>query len=151
MFAANHKVAGLNSRSFLAQMTMAALLSLTASAAVAEEAVYSTQAPTVTLKAGAKGAATVTIKAAAGYHVNKDYPAKFTVEATAFAKSTKETLSAKEGDVKFTGNDAVVTVPLQALAAGAGPLTLTGNFSVCSAEQCYLKRGEKLIVQIAVK
>ena len=119
--------------------------------AVAADKQYTASAPTVTLKPGANGTAVLTVKPMAGMHFNKEFPAKFTVEATAFAKSAKDALTAKAGDVKVTGNDGVVTIPLQGLAAGSGPLTVTGNFSVCSAEQCYMLRGEKLTVQVAVK
>jgi hypothetical protein len=127
------------------------LATLTAASALADDKQYTVQAPAVALKPGAAGSATLTIKPIAGMHFNKEFPAKFTVEATAFAKSAKEALTAKAGDVKVTGNDGVVTIPLQGLAAGAGPVTVTGNFSVCSNEQCYMLRGEKLTLQVATK
>ena len=134
------------------KILMTLCLSLIAAApALAQEKQYTVNAPAVTLKPGAQGSAVVTIKAGAGLHFNKEFPAKFTVEATAFAKSTKDALTAKAGDVKVTGNDGVVTIPLQALAAGAGNVTVTGNFSLCSAEQCYMLRGEKLTLAVAVK
>ena len=125
--------------------------SLAALTATAADKQYVVQAAPVSLKAGAAGSAVVTIKPAAGLHFNKEFPAKFTVEATAFAKSTKDALSSKNGDVNVKGNDGIVTIPLQGLAAGTGALTVTGNFSVCSAEQCYMLRGEKLTVQVATK
>lgn len=125
--------------------------SLTAMTATAADKQYAVQAAPVALKAGAAGNAVVTIKPAAGLHFNKEFPAKFTVEATAFAKPTKDAMSTKSGDVKVTGNDGVVTIPLQGLAAGTGAVTVTGNFSVCSAEQCYMLRGEKMTVQVATK
>lgn len=128
-----------------------ALCVLAATPALADEKQYTVHAPAVTLKPGANGSAVVTIKAGSGLHFNKEFPAKFTVEATAFAKSQKDALTAKAGDVKVTGNDGVVTIPLQGLAAGSGPLTVTGNFSICSAEQCYMLRGEKMTLQVAVK
>lgn len=131
-------------------LTMLSFL-LLAIAAFAAEKQYTTQAAAVTLKPGANSTATLTIKPGAGLHFNKEFPAKFVVEATAFAKSPKDALTSKAGDVKVTGNDGVVTIPLQALAAGAGNMTVTGNFSVCSAEQCYMLRGEKLTLQVAVK
>ncbi len=124
---------------------------IAAAPALAQEKQYSVHAPNVAIKSGGQATATVTIKAGAGFHFNKEFPAKFTVESTAFAKSSKEILTAKAGDVKVTGNDGIVTIPLQALAAGTGPVTVTGNFSICSAEQCYMLRGEKLTLQVAVK
>ncbi len=124
---------------------------MTTAPALAADKQYTVHAPTVTLKQGGQGSASLTIKPGEGLHFNKEFPAKFTVEATPFAKSQKDVLTAKAGDVKVTGNDGVVTIPLQGLAAGSGPVTVTGNFSVCSAEQCYMLRGEKLTLQVAVK
>ena len=124
---------------------------LAATPALAADKQYTVHAPAVNVKAGGQATAVLTVKPIAGMHFNKEFPAKFTVEATAFAKSTKDALTAKAGDVKVTGNDGVVAVPLQGLAAGSGPITVTGNFSVCSAEQCYMLRGEKLTVQVVVK
>lgn len=131
-------------------MTLCLSLMTTATALAAEKQ-YAVHAPAVSLKAGGQTSAVLTVKPIAGMHFNKEFPAKFTVEATPFAKSTKDALTAKAGDVKVTGNDGVITVPLQGLAAGSGTVTVTGNFSVCSAEQCYMLRGEKLTVQVSVK
>jgi hypothetical protein len=134
------------------KILMSFCLSLIAAApALAAEKQYAVHAPAVNVKAGGQATAVLTVKPIAGLHFNKEFPAKFTVETTAFAKSTKDALTAKAGDVKVTGNDGVVTVPLQGLAAGSGPITVTGNFSVCSAEQCYMLRGEKLTLQVVVK
>lgn len=127
------------------------LITFVAATAQAADKQYTVQVPPVTLKPGAQGTAVLTVKPGSGLHFNKEFPAKFIVEATAFAKSPKEALTAKAGDVKVAGNDGVVTIPLQGLAAGAGAVTVTGNFSVCSAEQCYMLRGEKLTLQVAVK
>ncbi len=139
-------------RGTMRKILLTLCLSLVAAApALAEPKQYSVHAPTVTLKAGGTGAATLTIKADAGFHFNKDFPAKFTVEATAFAKSAKEALTTKAGDVKVAGNDGVITIPLQGLAAGTGPVTVTGNFGICNAETCFMLRGEKLTLQVAVK
>jgi hypothetical protein len=131
-------------------MTLGLTFALAAPALAADKQ-YTVQAPTVTLKPGAQGTAALTIKPVAGMHFNKEFPAKFTVEATAFAKSPKAQLSMNAGDVKVAGNDGVVTIPLQGLAAGSGPVTVTGTFGICTAEQCYMLRGEKLTLQVAVK
>ena len=133
------------------KILMTAAICLLAAPAFAADKQYSVHAPAVSVKSGAQATAVLTVKPIEGMHFNKEFPAKFTVEATAFAKSTKDALTAKAGDVKVAGNDGVVTVPLQGLAAGSGPVTLTGNFSVCSAEQCYMLRNEKLTVQVTVK
>ncbi len=120
-------------------------------AAPAGEKQYRLEASEVRLKAGATGSARLVIKPATGLHFNAEYPAKFSVTAAAFAKSTKDKLTSKEGDVKIDGDLGVLTIPLQGLAAGAGALQITGSFSVCSNEQCYILRDEKLALQVTVQ
>lgn len=120
-------------------------------AAPAGEKQYTAVAPAVVIKVGATADAKLTIKAAKGLHFNQEYPAKFAVTAAAYAKCTKEKLAAKTGDVKFEGVDGVVTLPLQGLAAGAGKLEVIGSFSVCSEEQCYILRDEKLSLDVTVQ
>lgn len=112
---------------------------------------YSVQSAPLTLKTGANGVLTVTIKPGKGLHFNKEFPAKFSVEANPNAKATKEKLTAKDGDVKVVGNDGVVSIPLTGVAAGQANLKVVGNFSVCSDEQCYMLRGEALSVAVTVK
>lgn len=120
-------------------------------AAPAGDKQYRIEATEIRLKAGAAGSGRLVIKPAAGLHFNAEYPAKFTVAAAAFAKSTREKLTSKEGDVKIDGDLGVLTIPLQGLAAGAGALQITGSFSVCSNEQCYILRDEKLALQVTVQ
>jgi hypothetical protein len=139
-------------------VTLAALAALWVAVPVADlpEAEPLQAAPTPTakqyaLKTGAAGTAKLTIKPAKGFKFNKEYPSKFTVAAAAFAKPAKEKLTAKEGDVKVAGTDGVVTIPLQGVAAGAGALSVTGNFSICNAEQCFMLRNEALQLQVSVK
>ncbi len=119
-------------------------------AAPSGEKQYSVVADAVTLKVGANGEFKLTIKPGAGLHFNAEYPAKFAVTAAAFAKSTKDKLSTKGGEVKIVGESGVVSVPLQGLAAGSGNLEIVGSFSVCSSEQCYMLRDEKLAMKVTV-
>lgn len=112
---------------------------------------YRVEAAELRVKAGATGVGRVVIKPIAGLHFNPEYPAKFAVTAAAFAKCTKDKLTLKGGDVKIEGNDGILSVPLQAVAAGAGAIEIVGSFSVCSNEQCYMLRDEKLTLQVAVQ
>ncbi|MBM4345117.1 MAG: hypothetical protein FJ100_17235 [Deltaproteobacteria bacterium] len=112
---------------------------------------YRAESSEVRIKAGATASARLIIKPAAGLHFNAEYPAKFAVTAAAYAKSTKDKLTSKDGDVKIDGDLGVLTIPLQGLAAGAGALQITGSFSVCSNEQCYILRDEKLALQVTVQ
>lgn len=117
----------------------------------AGEKTYTAETSAVTLKVGASADTKLTIRAAKGLHFNQEYPAKFVVTAAAYAKCTKDKLAAKTGEVKFEGNDGVVTIPLQGLAVGTGKLEVVGSFSVCSDEQCYILRDEKLAIDVAVQ
>lgn len=119
--------------------------------AAAGEKQYRVEAAEARLKSGATGTFKLVIKAANGLHFNAEYPAKFAVTPTAFVKSTKDKLSSKGGEVKVEGNDGVVSVPLQGLAAGSGNVEIVGSFSVCSAEQCYMLRDEKLSLKVVVE
>jgi hypothetical protein len=112
---------------------------------------YTIAPVSVTLKPGAAGSATVVIKPGAGLHFNEEYPAKFTVSTTTFAKPAKEKLTFKEGDLKVVGGNGELVVPLQGLAAGEGPLDIVGSFSVCSDETCHMLKEQKFSIQVAVK
>lgn len=112
---------------------------------------YTFEATAVQLKPGGTVVATVTIKPVKGMKFNKEFPAKFTVEAAAFAKSTKDKLTMKDGDVKVAGVDGVLSIPLTGVAAGAGTLKVVGNFSICNEEQCYMLRNEQLSLAVTVK
>ncbi|MCO4760723.1 MAG: hypothetical protein KC502_04420 [Myxococcales bacterium] len=112
---------------------------------------YSVTVAPVTLKAGAKGTAKLTIQPAKGLKFNKDFPSKFIVTAAKYAKCDKPKLSKRGGDVKIDGKTGVVSIPLTGLAAGAGDLSVQASFSVCSDEQCYVLRGEMLKLPVTVK
>ena len=112
---------------------------------------YAVVAPAVNLRAGGKGTATLRIEPAKGLKFNKDFPSKFIVNAGRHAKCDKKHLTKRAGDVKMEGKVGVVTIPLSAVAAGSGDLNIIGNFSVCNDEQCFVLRGESLMLSVSVK
>ncbi len=112
---------------------------------------YTIESAALIMKAGEKSKFSFTIKANTGLHFNKEFPAKFAMEATAFVKADKEKLSMKDGDIRVDGNNGVVTVPMVALSAGKGEVKLKGNFSLCTDEQCYMLRDEVVTLQVTVK
>lgn len=112
---------------------------------------FTVAASPLQLKVGAAGTLTVTIKPAKGLHFNKEFPAKFSVDANPNVRSGKEKLTAKDGDVKVIGVDGVVAVPLTGVTAGQTTVRVVGNFSVCSDEQCYMLRNEALSATVTVK
>lgn len=104
----------------------------------------------VSLKNGEKKVATVRIEPAKGLKFNADFPTKFTATAAANAKSEKDKLTVKEGDVKIEDKVGVLSIPVVATAVGKGTISLQGRFSVCSDEQCYVLQ-ETIALAVEVK
>lgn len=103
----------------------------------------------VVMKVGDKQVAQIRIEPAKGLKFNAEFPTKFTVSGATPAKSEKDKLSSKEGDIKIDGKVGVIFVPVVATAAGKGSLSLAGRFSVCSDEQCYVLQ-ETLALAVTV-
>ena len=112
---------------------------------------YAVVARPVNIKVGGKTVAHLVIEPAKGLKFNKDFPTSFIVSAGRHAKCDKKKLSKRAGDVKVDGKKGKVAIPLTALAAGSGDLSIMGNFSVCSDEQCYVLRGQQLALNVTVK
>ena len=125
--------------------------SLPAAAPAGKAGRYTIVAAPVTMKPGAKTTVTMRVEPAKGLKFNKDFPSKFIVNAGSHAKCDKANLSKRGGDVKMDGKVGVGTIPLTALAAGAGNLSIIGNFSVCNDEQCFVLRGESLSLSVTGK
>ena len=128
-----------------------ALACLFAVPAMAADEHYTVAAAPLTLKVGGSGTLTLTIKPAPGLHFNQDYPAKFTVTANPNIKPAKDKFSSKTGDVKTAGHDGQFLVGLTGVKAGSTTVTVTGSFSVCSDEQCYMKQNQVLTANVDVK
>jgi len=111
---------------------------------------YSVVAETVTLKSGEKKVVSMRIEPGKGLKFNADFPTKFTVSAAPFARSERDKLSAKDGDIKVDGKAGVISVPVVATAAGRGNLSLAGRFSVCNDEQCFVL-SETIQLAVAVQ
>ncbi len=112
---------------------------------------YDLVAAPIALKAGETAKAVFRIEAGKGLHFNEEFPAEFIFSPAAHARTGKATYSHKDGDVKVEKGVGVVTVSLQGIKSGGGPLSMIAHFSVCSDEQCFIKRGEKLALQVTVK
>ena len=112
---------------------------------------YEVVATPIELKVGETGKAVFRIRAGMDLHFNEEFPAKFIFSAAAHARPTKDTFSKQDGDVKVENGVGVVSVSLTGRQAGTGPLSIIGHFSVCSDEQCFILRGEKLALNVTVK
>ncbi len=97
-------------------------------------------------------AVTLRITAGGEFHVNKEYPYKFTANAapgvTFLGSGDANVFSRAAGDFREEGEkSATMTVRFKPTAAGEAKIAGTYKMSVCSAEQCQI---EAQAVQLAV-
>lgn len=95
-------------------------------------------------KAGADCALTIKLTAAAEYHVNKQYPYKFTASPapniTFLGKREGSTFTKDTGDFVEEGEkNATMTVRFKPAAAGQAKVEGTYKMSVCSDDQCQIE------------
>lgn len=107
-------------------------------------------------KAGAEGAATITVTPAAGYHVNTEYPIELTLTAPSGVTLAKTKLSAggmdkAKGDAATLEEKSLV-LPVKLTPAAAGTYTVNGTFkfAVCQDDACHPKK-ETVAIQVAAK
>lgn len=96
-------------------------------------------------KAGEQGAVTAIANALNEYHVNQNYPYKFTLNAAPAGVSYPETTIR---NVSRTEKRAAITIPFT--ASSAGPVTISGtlSLSVCTDSNCVV---EKVPLSVTVK
>lgn len=101
--------------------------------------------------------AKVSLTALAGYHVNKEYPYKFTAQATKDVEflgkdpAGTSVFTKSAGDYTAVGEEgAVMTVRFRPKQAGKASVEGTYKFSVCSAQNCQIETAE-LAAKIDVK
>jgi hypothetical protein len=105
-------------------------------------------APPAILVSGAKGKATVSVTALAGYKWNKEYPAKLRFEtAPKYVSLDKTEFKQLAGDFKIGDKKADVSVPMSAKSPGQENVTGEIKFSICNETACIIKKAP---VEIAV-
>jgi len=87
---------------------------------------------------------TLRLVASGEYHVNKEYPYKFTAAAapgvTFLGSADASTFSRAAGDFREEGEKiGVMTVRFRPTAAGEAKVSGTYKMSVCSAENCQVE------------
>lgn len=106
-------------------------------------------------KAGAECVMTLRLTAAGAYHVNKEYPYKFTANAAPgvefLSKGAANTFTRAEGDFVEQGEkNGTMTVRFKPAAAGDANVSGTYKFSVCSADQCQIEQEKvELVVPVS--
>lgn len=125
-------------RHALLVVPLAAALSASASAGPLAGAVndkpYTLTINKVAAQKGQPATATVLIKPAAGYHINKDFPTTLKLTPPADVKLDKPAL-AKE-DAKLTEQEGSFQVKLTASAAGSKKIPGELRFAVCTDTTC---------------
>lgn len=90
---------------------------------------------------------TLRLAATGGYHVNKEYPYKFTADEapsiTFLGKDSPRTFSRASGDFEEQGESAA-TMTVRFKPTSAGPAKISGVYkmSVCSAENCQIEQAK---------
>ena len=93
------------------------------------------------LASGTEGTVMVTVIPAEGWHMNKDFPTKLTVEAPDGVKLTKEMQKVPDA-VEFTNDKAVFAVKFTSSSAGAKAFSGKFKFAVCTSSTCDPKRSD---------
>jgi hypothetical protein len=114
-------------------------------------------APAADCAAGANCAVTIKLVAQAEYHVNQQYPYKFTasqapgVTFLGSDSANPNVFTKTNGDFTI-GDEKTATMVVKFKAAQKGPVSISGTFklSVCSVQNCQLEQ-QDVAVNVTVK
>ncbi|HTR51897.1 MAG TPA: hypothetical protein VMJ10_14375 [Kofleriaceae bacterium] len=98
-------------------------------------------------KAGSVATANVTVQPASGYHVNKEYPTKMTLEAPPGVRLSKPVLDGADA-ATFTEQSLIFEVKATADKPGVYEVKGTFLFAVCSKDSCHEKK-QPISIQVA--
>lgn len=96
--------------------------------------------PSGTYKVGAAGTVQIVLDAKAPFKVNQEYPYSFALNEAPGVKFAS--MKVAEGAVKLEQKRATVSVPFTPSEAGERTISGTFKFSVCTEEQCLIKKQE---------
>ena len=108
------------------------------------------------LKAGAEGAAKITVTPGEGFHVNTEYPIHLVLTPPSGVTLAKTEFSAggsdkAKGDAEQLDEKALIlSVKMTAAAAGTYTINGTFKFAVCDHDQCLAKK-EQIAIAVASK
>ncbi len=108
------------------------------------------------LKAGAEGAATITVKPGQGFHVNTEYPIHLQLTAPNGVTLAKAEFNAggsdkAKGDAdQLDEQQLVLSVKMTPAAPGSFTVNGTFKFAVCDHDQCLAKK-ETIAIAVAAK
>lgn len=104
--------------------------------------------PTGSYAAGKEGQVQIVLDAKAPFHVNKEYPYSFALNDSPGLKFAS--MKVQKDAVKLETQRATMTVPFTPSKGGAHTISGTFKFSVCTDEQCLIKKQE-LALSVDVK
>jgi len=93
--------------------------------------------PAAKYEAGKPGSFNVVVDAKEGWHINPDYPYKFTIKDDVPGVDFPSMVVT---DVKRTESQATMTIPFTPKDAGSKKIEGTCALSVCKAERCALEK-----------
>lgn len=105
-----------------------------------EPAPYTVRVEAPPAHVGSRTTARVIVQAAAGHHINPDYPTSLKLEPPHGVELVKTDLSKKNGGVTVRENEAVFDVDYTAHEAGQETIAGTLRFAVCTASTCDPRR-----------
>jgi hypothetical protein len=100
---------------------------------------FHVEATGVTGAAGAETVARVVVRPGKGFHMNKDYPTKLSLELPAGVTSAKAVLMPADAET-FDDNQLAFAVKLTPAAAGDYSIPATLKFAVCTDSTCNPKK-----------
>lgn len=104
--------------------------------------------PSGSYAVGTEGQVQIVLDAKAPFHVNKEYPYSFALNESPGVKFAS--MKVQKDAVKLEAQRATMSVPFTPSEAGAHTISGTFKFSVCTDEQCLIKKQE-LALSVDVK
>ena len=100
---------------------------------------YQVEAAAVSGAPGAETVARIVVRPGKGFHMNKDYPTKLSLELPAGVTSVKPVLEPADAEA-FDDNQLAFAVKLTAASAGDYSIPGTLKFAVCTESTCNPKK-----------
>ena len=119
----------------LAALAFVSAISASSSAEAGEPFTVKVEPPAAA-KVGGAATARVVVKAAAGYHLNKEFPTSLKLTAPVGVDLASAKLTVKDGGVKLSEGEAAADVAFTSREAGAKSFTGTFSFAVCTDNTC---------------
>lgn len=114
---------------------------------------YALSAADVRAKVGAGGTLAVVVDVVEGYKWNDEFPVRLAVTPppTAHVRFPKAALARGDAGVAAEKQRATLSLPFEALTAGAERVACRIDFSVCTSTKCLIFRDKEVVVTLTVE